>query len=218
MEDGRLACPRDHRFNPSAPGVAQSSHRAARSLDHYGKCTQPEFPQICARSKYLSYHDGVPFSGATVDAERHDFESREERAQHSRYISVGPETRAPRYIALEGAVSQLSDRIQHANRNLGQLVEMLATDQESNRLTLEHLSILLAELLGVGETVQREGVPENDPELAMALHQYRQHLERLRELLPSLQACLLTERARLEAERSHLEAAYAWGESSKYSP
>jgi hypothetical protein len=112
---------------------------------------------------------------------------------------------------LEGAVSQLSDRIQHANRNLGQLVEMLATDQKRNRLTLEHLSILLAELLGVGETVQREGVPENDPELAMALHEYRQHLKRLRELLPLLQACLLTERARLEAERSHLEAAYALG-------
>jgi hypothetical protein len=117
----------------------------------------------------------------------------------------------PRHIALESAVSQLSDRIQRANRNLGQLVEMLATDQERNRLTLEHLSILLAELLGVGETVQREGVPENDPELAMALHQYRQHLKRLRKLLPSLQARLLTERARLEAERCHLEAAYALG-------
>jgi len=115
-------------------------------------------------------------------------------------------------------VSQLLDRIQHANQNLGQLVDMLATDQERNNLTLEHLSILLVELLGVGETVQREGVPENEPELAMALHQYRQLLKRLRELLPSLQACLLTERARLEAERSHLEAAYAWGEISKYSP
>jgi hypothetical protein len=113
-------------------------------------------------------------------------------------------------------VSQLSDRIRHANRNLGQLVEMLAADQECIRLTLEHLSILLAELLGVGETVQREGVPENEPELDMALHQYRQLLKRLRELLPLLQACLLTERARLEAERSHLEAAYALGESSKY--
>src|SRR5579864_2808915 len=119
--------------------------------------------------------------------------------------------RVPRRIALESAVSQLSDRIQHANRNLGRLVEMLATDQERNRLTLEHLSILLAELLGVGETVQREGVPENDPELARALHHYRQHLKRLRELLPSLQGCLLTERARLEAERCHLEAAYALG-------
>jgi hypothetical protein len=112
---------------------------------------------------------------------------------------------------LEGAVSQLLDRIQHANQNLGQLVDMLATDQERNHLTLEHLSILLVELLGVGETVQREGVPENDPELAAALHQYRQHLKRLRELLPLLQARLLTERARLEAERSHLEAAYALG-------
>src|SRR5579864_6775904 len=86
--------------------------------------------------------------------------------------------RAPRHIELEGAVSQLLDRIQHANQNLGQLVDMLATDQERNHLTLEHLSILLVELLGVGETVQREGVPENDPELAAALHQYRQHLKR----------------------------------------
>lgn len=103
----------------------------------------------------------MPFSGATVDGERRDFESREERAPHSRYISVGPETKGATF-ALEGAVSQLLDRIQHANLYLGQLVDMLATDQERNPLTVEHLSILLAELLGVGETVQREGVPEND--------------------------------------------------------
>lgn len=75
------------------PGVAQSSHRAARRLDHYGKYNQPEHPQICARSKCVSYYDGVPFSGATVDGGRRDFEPREERAQHSRYISVGPETK-----------------------------------------------------------------------------------------------------------------------------
>ena len=113
-------------------------------------------------------------------------------------------------------MSQLLERVQHANQNLGQLVDMLAADQERIRITPEHLSILLAELLRVGETVQSEGVPENDPELSMALHQYRQHMERLRELLPSLQACLLNERARLEAERSHLEAACAWTESSKH--
>jgi uncharacterized coiled-coil protein SlyX len=114
-------------------------------------------------------------------------------------------------------VSELLHRVQHANQNLGKLVDMLAADEERIRITPEHLSVLLSELLRVGERVQSEGVPENDPELSLALDQYRKLLERLRDLLPSLQACLLTERARLEAERSHLEAAHAWAESSKYS-
>jgi uncharacterized coiled-coil protein SlyX len=108
-------------------------------------------------------------------------------------------------------------RVQHANRKLGKLVDMLAADDERIRITPEHLSILLSELLRVAESVQSDGVPENDPELSMALDQYRNLLERLRDLLPSLQAFLLTERARLEAERSHLEAAHAWAEISKYS-
>jgi hypothetical protein len=115
-------------------------------------------------------------------------------------------------------VSQLSDRIRHANRTLGQLVEMLATDHERNRLTLEHLSILLAELLGVGETVQREGVPENDPELAMALHQYRQHLKRLRELLPSLQRACSPSVPDWKPNDATSKRPTPWAESSKYSP
>jgi ABC-type transporter Mla subunit MlaD len=107
-------------------------------------------------------------------------------------------------------------RVQHANQNLGKLVDKLAADEERIRITPENLSVLLSELLRVGERVQSGGVPENDPELSAAVQQYRNLLERLRDLLPSLQACLLTERARLEAERSHLEAAHAWAATSKY--
>ena len=114
-------------------------------------------------------------------------------------------------------MSELLERVQHANRDLGQLVEMLTANDGCIRITPEHLSILLSELLRVGERVQSEGIPENDPALFVALHQYRKLLEQVRDLLPSLQACLLTERARLEAERSHLEAAHAWAESSKAS-
>jgi uncharacterized coiled-coil protein SlyX len=107
-------------------------------------------------------------------------------------------------------------RVQHANQNLGKLVDMLAAEEERIRITPEHLSVLLSELLRVGERVQSEGVPENAQELSRALDQYRNLLERVRDLLPSLQASLLTERARLEAERSHLEAAHAWADSSRY--
>jgi len=114
-------------------------------------------------------------------------------------------------------VSELLERVQHANRNLGQLVEMLSANDGCIRITPEHLSILLSELLRVGERVQSGDIPETDPELSVALHQYRKLLEQVRDLLPSLQACLLTERARLEAERSHLEAAHAWAEGSSYS-
>lgn len=110
-------------------------------------------------------------------------------------------------------MSELLNRVLHANRSLGQLVQMLSTGR--TRITPEHLTMLLSELLRVGESCQTEGIPENDPELTLALHQYRSHLERLRDLLPSLQASLLTERARLEAERSHLESANAWAESSR---
>jgi hypothetical protein len=51
--------------------------------------------------------------------------------------------------------------------------------------------------------------------LAAAIRQYRNHLERLRGLLPFLHAGLLTQRARLESERSHLEAATAWTGASR---
>ena len=114
-------------------------------------------------------------------------------------------------------MSELLKRVLHANHELSQLVEMLAADDGRTRITPEHLTMLLSELLRVGERVQSEGIPENDPEFGSALRQYRKLLERLREVLPSLQASLLTERARLEAERSHLEAAQAWAEVARHS-
>jgi hypothetical protein len=110
-------------------------------------------------------------------------------------------------------VSELLNRLLHANHTLGQLVEMLSASP--TRITPEHLTMLLSELLRVGARIQAERIPENDPTLDLALHQYRTHLECLRDLLPSLQASLLTERAKLEAERSHLESAYAWAESTR---
>ena len=113
-------------------------------------------------------------------------------------------------------MSELLQRLQDANQVLGSLVHRLSRHDECGQVTPDHLATLFSVLLGVGERIEDRGTPGNDPALDSALCQYREHLERLRRLLPALQASLLTERARLEAERSHLEAACSWAEGARY--
>lgn len=112
-------------------------------------------------------------------------------------------------------MSNLLQRLRDANQTLGSFVRRLSGHDECGQVAPGDLATLLSVLLAVGEQMQDRGTPGNDPALDSALCQYREHLERLRQLLPTLQASLLTERARLEAERSHLEAAYAWAEGAR---
>jgi hypothetical protein len=78
--------------------------------------------------------------------------------------------------------------------------------------TPEHMAAFLSELLRAGEELRAEptSATGSDPELAGELAQYRRHVERLRELLPSIHDQLLAERARLEAHRAQVRAADEW--------
>ena len=73
----------------------------------------------------------------------------------------------------------------------------------------QQMQDLVSELLHAGEWLSARPA-DPDPELDHELAEYRTHVERLRTLLPSIQAALLAESARLEQERSRLQAASEW--------
>jgi hypothetical protein len=52
-------------------------------------------------------------------------------------------------------------------------------------------------------------------EMVSELSDYRRNVERLRTILPSLQARLLIEKTRLESARAHVTKAAAWAQGSK---
>ncbi len=113
-------------------------------------------------------------------------------------------------------MTDLLQRLKVANQNLSQLIQLLLpSDSPREPIGPDHLAVVLTQILRVHECLQTGNLPGHDAELSAALRQYRSHMERLRELLPSLHASLLTQRARLESERSHLEAATAWTGASR---
>lgn len=81
----------------------------------------------------------------------------------------------------------------------------------------EHMAALLSELSRVGGRLRAEPLPAkgSDPELDAELDEYRCHVERLRELLPSIHRQLLAERARLEAQRTRVRSAAEWARASR---
>jgi hypothetical protein len=81
----------------------------------------------------------------------------------------------------------------------------------------EQMGALLSELLHAGAELRAEPLPthENDPELDAEVEQYRCHVEKLRELLPSIHGQLLEERARLEAQRKRVRSAAEWARASR---
>jgi len=85
---------------------------------------------------------------------------------------------------------------------------------ESSSATPQQISGLLAELLRAGERL-RTLPARRSAELEQELDQYRQNVEHLRELLPSIRRALLEHRARLEQERSRLRTAADWARGSR---
>jgi hypothetical protein len=83
--------------------------------------------------------------------------------------------------------------------------------------TPEQMAALLSELLRAGVALRAEPLPPkgNDPELDAEMERYRSHVERLRDLLPSIHSQLLAERARLEGQRSRVQSAAAWARASR---
>ena len=97
------------------------------------------------------------------------------------------------------------------------LDSMVAQPGRPSGATPEHISALLSELLRAGAELRVEPMPPrgHDPELDREVAQYRRHVERLRDFLPSLHSHLLAERARLEAQRARVRSAAEWARASR---
>lgn len=112
----------------------------------------------------------------------------------------------------------LSGTLRDTNRRLSSWLDGIdARHGQPTLITPEDMAALLSELLRVGEGLRTEPVSAraNDPERDVELEKYRCHLERLRDLLPSIQGYLLAERARLEAQRVRVQSAAQWARTSR---
>jgi hypothetical protein len=111
-----------------------------------------------------------------------------------------------------------SQELRETNRRMHFLLDTTLAQQEQSAVTMpEHMGALLSELLRAGAGLRAEPLPAkgSDPELETELDEYRRHVERLRELLPSMHRQLLAERARLESQRSRVRLASEWARASR---
>lgn len=97
------------------------------------------------------------------------------------------------------------------------LDNVLAQQGRPTVVSPEQMATLLSELLAAGAALRAEPIPAkgNDLELDAELEAYRGHVERLRDLLPSIHHQLLAERARIEGQRSRVQSAAAWARASR---
>jgi len=110
-----------------------------------------------------------------------------------------------------------AQHLRDSNERLHRRIEGLAAE-----LSLPHphparpqeIDALLSELRSNGAWL-RTLPPPREPELEEELSTYRQLIERLRDLLPAVQATLLEERARIERERSRVASALEWARRSR---
>ncbi len=75
-----------------------------------------------------------------------------------------------------------------------------------------HLDVLLAQLIAAGECLRTLDL-QNDPDAVSRQDEFRENLEHLAAVLPSMHDRLLVDRARLERARSHLNGALTWANS-----
>ena len=115
-------------------------------------------------------------------------------------------------------MSSLSHNLRDTNHRLGfWLDSMVCGPGQPAFATPEHMAGLLSELLRAGAGLRAEPLPAkgDDLELDAELENYRIHVERLRELLPSIHSRLLVERAQLEAQRTRVQSAAEWARASR---
>jgi hypothetical protein len=89
--------------------------------------------------------------------------------------------------------------------------------RQQRALSPDCITALLSELVRAGAVLRAEPLPPQgtDPELDCELGHYRRHVERLRQILPSIYNQLLVERARLEAQRARVNSAAEWARASR---
>ena len=113
----------------------------------------------------------------------------------------------------------LSSDLHETNLRLGSILDNLrsgssALSGETRAITPQEMATLLSELMRAGQWL-RACPNQADPALEEERRVYRQLVERLRGLLPSIHAALLRERARLERERERVCSASAWARGSR---
>jgi hypothetical protein len=111
-----------------------------------------------------------------------------------------------------------AEELRETNRRMRFLLDTTLAQQEQPAFTTpEQMAALLSELLRAGAVLRAEPLPAkgSNPELETELHEYRRHVERLRELLPSIHHQLLAERARLETQRNQVRSAAEWARASR---
>jgi hypothetical protein len=111
----------------------------------------------------------------------------------------------------------LLEIMRDSNRRLSLCLDSIAARHSRQVITPELMGALLSELLTAGASLRAQPLPAkgNDLELDDELAKYRGHVERLRDLLPTIHSALLTERARIEAQRSRLQSATEWACASR---
>jgi hypothetical protein len=115
-------------------------------------------------------------------------------------------------------MSSLPQNMRDTNRRLSfQLDTLAARSEQSMRPTPQLMGVLLSELLAAGTGLRAQPLPAAgiDRELDRELAEYRAHVERLRDLLPSIHKELLAERSRIEERRSRLRSVAEWASASR---
>jgi hypothetical protein len=114
-------------------------------------------------------------------------------------------------------MSSLLLNLRETNRRLSFWLDAIVMPREQAVTTPEQMAGLLSELLRAGTWLRDEPLPATgtDDDLNLELERYRGNVERLRDLLPSIQTQLLAERARLEAQRARVQSAAEWARASR---
>lgn len=125
------------------------------------------------------------------------------------------------------AANTLARNLRETNARLGFWLDSLVADSPSaspqaRAASPQQMAALLSELMRAGAWLRDLPAPPDqtanqaaDQAMQQELNQYRKHVERLRDLLPSLHGALMRERVRLEKERSRVESAAEWARSSR---
>jgi len=112
----------------------------------------------------------------------------------------------------------LLHNLRETNRRMSYWLDDMDARQEQPAVaTSDQMAAMLTELLRTGGYLRSECLPQkaDAPELHEELEEYRQHVRRLSELLPSIHSQLLAERARLESQRARVRAAAEWVRASR---
>jgi hypothetical protein len=115
--------------------------------------------------------------------------------------------------------TELAETLHEINGRLTCVLDSLSCDPSHPNLspraaTPQQMGGLLSELMRAGQWL-RTLPRDRGPALEQELSTYRQNVEHLRAVLPSIHKTLLRERARLEQERARVQSAGAWASGSR---